>query len=469
MTRCLRATVSACLICACGLGLLSCGPSAEPPLHNVLLITLDTMRADHLGFYGYEKPTSPRLDALAQESVVFEFAIAQAAVTPVSHASILTGLEPYNHGLRVLHGLVANRLDEPQTTLAEVWRQTGAPTAAFVSAYPVSAAFGLEQGFQLFDEDFPNAGGEGLVSSRGTVNTGLSQRRADATTAVAEAWLRSQAGQSDPFLMWVHYFDPHDPAMLPPREFMSTALNKTFRPTTDTRADLLRSVYDCEVQYMDAYIGRLLDTFQELGLWDNTIVVVVADHGEGLGDHGWWTHGVLYQEQIRVPLAIRVPGIPGGTRVAELVRTIDLMPTILDAAGVSTEIWPEMDGLSLVEAMRTGTVGEARRAYAESVNMLNYTRPDTDEYRDAKNDKHYCLIEGDHKLIYHQLRPKESEFFDLAADPLELENLAGERSASLDSLLQELKMMDIFSPIMSGMTATDLERSKKLKSLGYVH
>ena len=300
------ATVS--LLGACTVGLLSCGPSAPPPRYNVLLITLDTMRADHLGCYGYEKPTSPRLDALAQESVVFDLAIAQAAVTPVSHASILTGREPYNHGLRVMHGLVANRLEEDQTTLAEVWRQTGAPTVAFVSAFPVSTAFGLEQGFEVFDEDFPNVDGEGLVSARGTVNTGQSQRRADATTEAATNWLRAQAdeftGNGDPFLMWVHYFDPHDPQMLPPKEYMQKGLNEVFRPPADTRADLLRSVYDTEVSYMDAHVGRLLDTFEELGLRENTIVVVVADHGEGLGDHGWWTHGVLYQEQIRVPLMI---------------------------------------------------------------------------------------------------------------------------------------------------------------------
>ena len=121
--RILGTVMAVSLLAACAVGLLSCGPSAQPPRYNVLLITLDTMRADHLGCYGYTKPTSPRLDALAAESVVFDRAIVQAAVTPVSHASILTGLEPYNHGLRVLHGLVANRLEEDQITLAEVWQQ----------------------------------------------------------------------------------------------------------------------------------------------------------------------------------------------------------------------------------------------------------------------------------------------------------------------------------------------------------
>jgi arylsulfatase A-like enzyme len=461
--------VTVLVLCACGIGILSCGPSSEPPKYNVLLITLDTTRADRLGCYGYEKPTSPRLDALARESVVFDLAIVQAAVTPVSHASILTGLEPYHHGLRVLHGLAGNRLEKEQTTLAEVWRKTGAPTAAFVSAFPVTAAFGLEQGFQHFDEDFPNSSGEGLVSGRGTVNTGQSQRRADATTDAAAAWLRSHADVGDPFLMWVHFFDPHDPMILPPEDYMNKRLNSTFRPATDRKADLMRSVYDCEVQYMDAHVGRLLDAFEELGLLKNTIVVVVSDHGEGLGDHNWWTHGVLYQEQIRVPLIIRVPGIPGGVRVPSMVRAIDLMPTILEEAGVAKAIWPEMDGQSLAEALRAGTLSQPRTAYAESVNMLNYSRNDTTGYRDAKNDKHYCLIDGHRKLIYHQIRPAESEFFDLTADPLELENLAPQKTAARDSLLRNLRVLNVFSPIMPGMTATDLERARKLKSLGYVN
>jgi arylsulfatase A-like enzyme len=469
MGRILESTLTRCLLCSLVAGLLSCGPAAEPPAFNVLLITLDTMRADRLGCYGYDRPTSPHLDALARESVVFDLAIAQAAVTPVSHASILTGLEPYNHGLRVLHGLVANRLEESETTLAEVWQETGAPTAAFISAFPVSAAFGLEQGFDHFDEDFPNAGGEGLVSVRGTVNTGKSQRRADATTDAAIAWSRSLDTDEDPFLMWVHYFDPHDPAMLPPRDFMSQHLNSTFRPADDTRASLLRSVYDCETNYMDAHIGRLIADLKEQGLWDNTIVVVVADHGEGLGDHGWWTHGILYQEQIRVPLTIRVPEIAGGIRVSELVRTIDLMPTILEEASVAKEVWPEMDGRSLAEALRTGKLSTPRVAYSESVNMLNYTRPDTADYRDAKNDKYYCLIDGHKKLIVHQLRSDESEFYDLAEDPFELNNLAAHRPAAMDSLLRVLRARDVFSEIMPGMTATDLERLEKLKSLGYVN
>ena len=194
-------------------------PSTTAPKHLVL-ITLDTTRADHLGTYGYEKPTSPNLDILAQQGVVFDMAISQAAVTPVAHASILTGLEPYHHGLRVLHGLEGNALDDSQVTLAETWAANGGESAAFVSAYPVTEAFGLHQGFDVFDAEFPQADGAGLVTESGTVNTGLSQRRADATTDAALAWLDTRASQDRPLFLWVHFFDPHDPFVLPPQNML---------------------------------------------------------------------------------------------------------------------------------------------------------------------------------------------------------------------------------------------------------
>ena len=460
----------AALVC---LGALTSGASArvdDAPAasYNVLLVTLDTTRADHLGCYGYDRPTSPRLDALAAASAVFDDDISQAAVTPVAHASILTGLEPYHHGLRVLHGLVANRLDDRATTLAEVWRRAGGPTAAFVSAFPVTPAFGLGQGFDRFDDEFPQADGAGLVSAQGTVNTGTSQRRADATTERALRWLAERKAQEAPFLLWVHYFDPHDPLLTPPRETLLPQLNGVFRPAGRSRADYLRSVYDAEIHFVDSQLGRLLDALREQKLWKRTIVVVVGDHGEGLGDHDWWGHGILYQEQIRVPLIIRVPGLPKGLEVTSRVRSIDLMPTILEEAGVAPRLRPPMDGESLDEALRTGGLEHARPAYSESINMLRYARRDVPGAQDDKNDKFYCRIDGDLKLIYHQLRPAESELYDLAADPQELKNLAAKRPEAVARLTAELEREKVLSPILPGTTPTDLERLRKLESLGYV-
>jgi len=435
----------------------------SPPKMNVLLITLDTTRADRLGCYGYNKPISPNLDQLAAESAVFELAISQAAVTPVSHASILTGLEPYNHGLRVLHGLVANRLDDNCITLPEVWQKSGGQTAAFVSAFPVTASFGLHQGFDHFDAQFQQADGQGLVSQKGTVNTGKSQRRANATTTAAIEWLEKKANPKKPLLMWVHYFDPHDPFLLPPEHI----LNK-FHSVSEKKDDLLRAIYDCEVFFMDSQIGRLLEAFKTRGIWDNTIVVVVADHGEGLGEHNWWTHGILYQEQIKVPQIIRIPGMREGRRITSLVRTIDLMPTILDMTEISPSLWPEMDGISLRDAMSTGHTKEELSAYSDSVNILNYGRWDDARKTDHKYDKLYCLIQGNYKLIYHQLKPEETEFYDLSTDPKELNNLTPSNLPEMHALITRLKGLSALSDIMPGMTSSDMERVRKLKSLGYV-
>jgi len=443
-------------------------PGTEGPRLHVLLITLDTTRADRLGCFGCEGQTSPNLDALARESVVFDRAIAQAAVTPVSHASILTGLEPYHHGLRVMHGRVGNRLRDGQTTLAEVWRTAGGRTAAFISAFPVASVFGLDQGFGHFDADFPGSDGETLISPDGVVNTEKSQRRADETTRAAVEWLRTHVDPDRPLFMWVHYFDPHDPFLVPPEDVLRSLLASRFPPASQERPDVLRAVYDCEVNFMDRWVGKLLDEFKVLGLWERTMVVVVADHGEGLGDHNWWSHGILYQEQIHVPLLVRVPGVPGGRRIGGLVRTIDLAPTILQVAGVRLDRWPEMDGESLADAIESGGLERPREAYSEAVSIVAYGRPDGTGHRDQKDDKHYCLIDGAHKLIFHQLNPSNTEFYNLQDDPGELHNLAGGSPPAMARLMQRLQELDPFSDIMPGMTETDLERAERLKSLGYI-
>ena len=448
--------------------LVSCSREPDGKRPHVLLITLDTMRADRLGCYGYDRPTSPNLDALARESFVFDLAVAQAAVTPVSHASILTGLEPFRHGLRVMHGLVENRLEEKWTTLAEVWRESGGQSAAFVSAFPVTAAFGLDQGFGCFNANFPKSSGQGLVTLDGVVNTGMSQRRADWTTRAAVAWLEDEHDPGSPLFMWVHYFDPHDPLVAPPREMMQDLMNGNFKPPTEETSDRLRSIYDCDVYFMDMQIGLLLEEFRKRGLWENTVVAVVADHGEGLGDHDWWSHGILYQEQIRVPMLVRLPHEGANGRVTSLVRTIDLMPTLLEAAGIEKNLRPPMDGVSLVNVMKTGRAGDPLPAYSESVNILNYGRPDIAGGRDNKDDKLYCLVEGNHKLIYHQLEPEKNEFYDLSTDPGELHNLASRSPEPMAEMIRRLEEMDVFSDIMPGMTPTDLERTRQLRNLGYI-
>ena len=433
----------------------------------MVLITLDTVRADRLGCYGYAKETSPHIDALAKESAIFDLVIAQAAVTPVSHASILTGLEPYHHGLRVFHGTTANRLAEEHKTLAEFWQERGGETAAFVSAFPVSAAFGLDQGFSRFDAAFPAIESSGEISQNGVVNTGMSQRRADHTSQAAIAWLKARATPSKPFLLWAHYFDPHDALLLPPEPGFSKLLGGKFKPVSSDQADQLRAIYDAEIFFMDMQIGKLLNELIDLKLWDETIVAVVADHGEGLGDHNWWTHGILYQEQIRVPLIVRIPGLPSAAkRIGSLVRSIDIMPTILEATGIHRRYWPAVDGMSLLDEIAGNAASKPRSAYSDSVNMLNYARPDT-QHQDRKNERLYALIEGELKFIYHQLRPAESELFDLRADPGESDNVAVQRLDTMQRFTRELESRGALFAEDVALDETPLENLKQLESLGY--
>lgn len=453
-----------CAALGCTLAVASCKRSeqSEPaPTNrlNVLLITLDTTRADRLGCYGYEKTTSANLDRLAAEGTLFTQAIAQAAVTPVSHASIMTGLNPYSHGLRVLHGLTESRLADSQVTLAEVLKNAGYSTAAFVSAFPVSERFGLNQGFDIFDADFLTAPADQLVSRNGIVNTGPNQRRADDTSDRALAWL---AAARSPFFLWLHYFDPHDPRVRPPPEVL-----ERYGDVEGDERDLLRFLYDVEIEYLDLHIGRVLDRLKETGQAARTIVAVVSDHGEGLGDHNWWTHGILYQEQVRVPLIVRAPSVPAGRRVDYVVRTIDLMPTLLDLIGFAPEACPPMEGQSLVPLLEGDSPDPNLVAYCDSVNMLTYSF--TRQIKDVKDEMLFAEVSGPWKYIHHVRQPEASELYDLANDPAEQVNLLEKQLAVAARLKADLLARKCIPAGQLGrqahMSPEDIER---LRSLGYV-
>jgi choline-sulfatase len=454
-SRCVRKAAWA---AACLLFIAGCERDSPHQGPNVLLITLDTTRADHLSCYGYPEPTSENLDQLAAEGVLFTRAVTQAAVTPVSHASILTGQNPYNHGLRVMHGLEQNRLRDSCTTLAEVLRDAGYRTAAFVSAFPVTERFGLQQGFETFDADFVVDDTAVIVSAEGVVNTGKNQRRADETTDRALAWL---TGTGKPFFLWVHYFDPHDPQLRPPSEFI-----QAYPLPLSPLPDRLRALYDVEIRYMDRQLGRLLADLRQSGRFDDTIVVVVADHGEGLGDHDWWTHGILYQEQIHAPLIIRAPSVPAGKKIDYLVRTIDIMPTVLELAGIRGESSPPMDGASLVPLLAGEAADPGYLAYADSVDMLTYgTAAGT---RDEKDDILFGVTDGTWKYIHHALRPGEGELYNLQEDPGERTNLYASHPEQVKRLLSDLRRRDCVPREPLGgerMSPADLER---LRSLGYI-
>jgi arylsulfatase A-like enzyme len=413
-----------------------------PP--DVILITLDTTRADYLGSYGHPEDLTPNLDSLAKTGARFELAISTAALTPVSHAAILTGMQNHEHGLRVLSAKSGYRLDPDVPTLASLLRQNGYRTAAIHSALPVSARFGLDRGFDLFESftlEEPWPGTEGSdevdVEAAGTAS-GESlehyQRRSDETTDMALEFLRDA---ESPFFLWIHYWDPHDDFVKPPIEFRppdeAMARAKRTKGASQRMFALMRLQYASEVRFVDSQIGRLLQAVHDRRPDDSTLLAVVSDHGEGLADHDWWAHRILYQEQIHVPLLIRAPGIAAGTEVSALVRTTDLSPTILDYLGLDAPA--SMSGVSL-RALIEGRDEAPRMAFADQLN--GYDMNATMLAKRPNDDFLFVAMDVDAKLIYRPSRPELSELYDLREDPRETLNIYASRPYDVLRLKQAL-------------------------------
>jgi arylsulfatase A-like enzyme len=415
----------------------------------VLLVTLDTTRADHFGAYGHALDTTPHFDALAREGALFELAIATSSTTPISHASILTGLNPARHGVRVMHAGSGTRLAEGVPTLASVLREHGFETGAFLSAFPVSEHYGLERGFETFDNGLDRPAGGVMRELRGGMaiwDVAANQRRADATTDALLRWL---ADRREPFFAWIHYWDPHDPQLLPPDEVLAR-----FAP--DAR-------YDAELFWVDLQFGRVVAALRERGVFERTLVAVVADHGEGLGDHGWQHHRLLYQEQIRVPLLLRIPGAPGGLRVPDLVRTIDVAPTLLASLGIEPP--RPVEGRSLL-GLLAGAREAPRLAYAEQLNAWDANAA---MLRDRPLDGLlYCAMDRSWKLVYRAQHPERSELYQIAEDPGETRNLYREDHAQAVRLKAALDAFDGWRNRPFEPPVVDGDAERRLRSLGYL-
>jgi len=302
-------------------------PAPEPARPNLLILSIDTLRADHLGCYGYEKPTSPNLDALAARSVVFERAESSSSWTLPSMTSLMTGLSVSAHNCDHL----GSRLDPSYTTLAELLRDAGYDTEIVASHLFLGAPYGLQQGFTHVDTSVVQEAKD--ITSQDVSELGLD-------------WLRQKIAVHDgvPWALWLHYFDPHAPYLV--HEGVSEAFG--------VESDLER--YDGEIAYTDRHIGRLLDELARSGLAAQTIVVVVADHGEEFGEHGNKGHGyALYEECVRVPLIVSVPGI-APRRVPDVVPTINLMPTLLELCRVPLP--HAIEGRTIVPLLHAETMPE---------------------------------------------------------------------------------------------------------------
>ena len=415
-------------------------PSSNLKSPNIILITLDTTRADRMGFLGSKRGLTPNLDALARQGAVFTRAYAQAPMTAQSHATILTGTYPQYHQVITIGVPLAT--DLPYAP--EILRAHGYRTAAFIGSmvlYPHPPfAPGFDRGFETYDADFRNEG-------PGKNRYRTVQHRGAEVVAHALAWLNKHP--KGPFFVWVHLYDAHDP----------------YDPPEPYKSRYASEPYDGGIAYEDAMVGRLLRQLKLRGLYDGTVMAVMADHGESLGAHGEDTHGIfLYDETIRVPLLIKLPhASAGGTRIEDRVELVDVLPTLLQAAGI--EIPKEVQGESLLALMlMKGGAAEGNQtaevwrdqAYAET----EYPRVGFGWSAERS------LRTG--KYLYIQVPRRE--LYDQAADPKADHDLASSSAAVADTLASQLEAFrqKTASQREAPKATLDPEAQEKLGALGYM-
>jgi len=393
---------------------------------SILLITLDTTRADHLEPYGADNVETPALSRLADTGIVFEHAVATSPVTAPAHASLLTGLYPPRHGVR---DNSTHYLPEEVPTLAELLSGAGYRTAAFVSTVILERRYGLDQGFQVYDDE--------IRSSAATDERRMTvERRAGTTADRALSWLDALDG-GESFFLWVHFYDPHIPYSPP-------------APWADRYPD---RAYDAEIAYMDSQLGRLLQHPRAAA--DDVIVMAIGDHGESLGEHGEKTHGLLvYDSTLRVPWILRLPAGPAGVRITAPISQVDLVPTIAELVNLDPDNDADaLDGRSVLPLLRGHDWTPERLLFAESeVPFFAYGW-----------SRLRTVRQGAMKFID---APVE-ELYDLGSDPGELSNLASERRADAQRLAAEIETWAIHDDAADSSVAVDSETAAMLHALGY--
>lgn len=399
---------------------------------NVILITLDTTRADRVGFMGSRLGLTPNLDAVAGKGIVFSKAYAHVPLTTPSHATILTGTYPQFNRLSDL----GTELGKDLPYLPALLHARGYTTAAFVGSQvldPKSAAApGFGRGFDTYDAGFHSRGeGEQRYTSE--------ERRAGTVVSHAVAWVKKQPRK--PFFLWVHLYDPHDP----------------YEPPEPFKSKYAAAPYDGEIAYMDSSLGKLFAELKTLGLLDSAVIAFVADHGEALGEHGEESHGfLLYDETVHVPLMIRLPAVPGsGAPIDAPVGLVDIAPTLLRAVGA--EIPGTMQGRSLLPMMGGRKSDETRNASAYSETDYPMRAFGWSWLRSLRTGK-YLYIDAPHRELY-----------DASADPKALHNLAESQPGVADTLQAQLDAFRQKTSRQGGAKPAKLtpQMAEKLQALGY--
>ncbi|MBW8002786.1 MAG: sulfatase-like hydrolase/transferase [Planctomycetes bacterium] len=413
------------LITLAGLGFYGCSRIAKTKIKKVLIISMDTTRADFLSCYGYEKNTTPNIDALAAEAVLFENTISPAPMTLPAHSTLLTGTTPPYHGA---HDNTNYILAETNVTLPEILKKNHFTTAGIISAIVIDRNSGLGQGFDTYDDTFDQT-----YSS-----IGMDERRGVETTAHAIEWLDHHADEN--FFLFLHYYDPHV-EYEPPEPFKSRFPNNP---------------YAGEIAYTDHYIGKVIDKLKKLGIYDSTLIIIVGDHGEMKGEHGEITHGYyIYQSVIQVPMIFKLPFTTESKRIKEIVGLVDVVPTICSLLDIKMP--PNIHGKDL-----SGYFGKSepkkddRYIYCQSLAPTQY-----------KAASLLGIVNNRYKYI-QTTRP---ELYDLIEDDGELKNLMNEKPQIAKIMKDKLKQIleqQTLKGENQGKVLADDSRIARLQALGYV-
>ena len=429
LCRTLGAVVGCALLAALVIGCDGGARAAEETAsQNIVLIVIDTLRADHLGCYGYFRDTSPNIDAFAEQTIFFEQAYAPMATTLPAHTSLFTGLYPLEHGIQANVGDNGRpfRSQPGLRSIVEVFQAEGYATAAFVSAAPLKRVCGLDIGFDTY------------------VQPKTAQEDAGPTTDAALAWLDRHGHER--FFLFVHYFDPHVPynppapyrsmfttdpelqAFIVEREIPDVVQPGLCRGRVPTVTSTATNLYDGEIRYCDEHVGRLLDSLRERGLWENSVIIVTSDHGEGLNQHAWPQHGRTWNEQVHVPLMIRFPSPRNDPpkRFAPLVSLIDVFPTVL------RQLEPSWAGTFIKQARGVNVLAPD---FHERPVLAQRSARDCGEHGGPL----YALTSEQWR--YHYTPDKPELLFDRFADPHELRNVSGSSPGPSEKMrLQTLEL-----------------------------
>lgn len=444
-------------------------PSAQTPEQaslserpNILLYVVDTLRADHVGTYGYDRGTTPHLDALARRGVVFENARAQSSWTRPTVASMLTGRTPWSHGTNGQR----DSLSPDVAYLPQLLSEAGYETAAVITNGVVSGRFGFDRGFDSFTYLGERVGQDPRI-----------HRGAEALHKTAMEWLDGRRESQDlgdqtqgrPFFLYLHATDPHAPYWPPPnwRERFAADVDPAlgehdrvaeleWNPAARTPAvaDDLRALYDAEIAFLDHRFGVFMASLRDAGLYEDLVILLISDHGEEFGEHGRWQHGMtLHEEQLRVPLLLKLPAGEGaGQRIGRVVEQMDVAPTLLRLAGA--DVPSVMQGVDLLQGTgvdRTSSALLARQPHFRHVESIL-----------SRGRK---LV---HSRVYDRPRPR-IQLFDLATDPEERVDLADRHGVEAGFLRSRLRLAEIlWRPATVGQAAIDEELERSLRAVGYL-